>query len=100
MRGGKMNKKKEVEQRIQMLEGDLKKAREELNRIYKSEYPYVGFHEERIVLFEKESVGVIIADSSGSWDLGSKSKSWVKDFVPFTGTITYKNGKPVKTEVL
>jgi len=91
--------KREIEQRIENAENELKKAREELKRIDEPEYPYVGFHEERIVLFEKESVGVIIADSSGCWDLGNKSKSWSKGFTPFSGTITYKNGKPVKTEV-
>lgn len=65
----------------------------------KPDYPYVGIDRASIVLFYgqgHERTRTIITDEE---ELKNKD-GWLENyFKPFTGTITYKNGKPVLTEV-
>lgn len=69
------------------------------------EYPYVGITKTgSIVLFtsekENELTGIRLSGDEGPCTkIGVVDCSWNKEaFKPFNGTITYKDGKPVKTE--
>jgi hypothetical protein len=69
----------------------------------KPDYPYVGYvpdKKNRVVLFNSKNNGIIISNDNYYY-FYHKSSSWDEKscFKPFSGTITYRNGKPVKTEV-
>ncbi len=66
------------------------------------EYPYVGVTKYKTAVLithhsdsKNDNNGTTINDES--WYFGDKEGYW-DDLKPFNGTITYKNGKPVKTE--
>ncbi len=66
------------------------------------EYPYVGIAQDqlsRVVFFNSTKTGMIISNDN-LYRFGHESDKWAEKycFKPFNGTITYKAGKPVKTE--
>lgn len=68
----------------------------------KPKYPYVGVHVDGdiTVLFTRKDMGVRVSGSYKPEEIGLFRNDWIEVlFKPVTGTITYKNGKPIVTEV-
>jgi hypothetical protein len=68
----------------------------------KPDYPYVGVIGDEAVLFTSKYKGIplYMRYPSDGWDTLEITDGWIiEEFIPLTGCIHYKNGKPVKTEV-
>lgn len=84
-------------QRIEELENQVAKLKAEIERDEKPDYPYVGVADDGLVSFfrgPKDATHIHIGETGAFFGLESKGIA-EHHFKPFTGTIEYKNGKPV-----
>jgi len=82
-------------ERIKKIEAELKvlKAEVEEERV---DYPCVGVYGDGLVtFFDSDYTGTHIYTVGTAATFGYKGSGLETSWKPFTGTITYKNGKPV-----
>ena len=66
----------------------------------KPDYPYVGMSQSGdIRMMTQSNFGMNMVCDEGGYKMGQFTDVYSGTHTPFTGTITYKNGKPVKTRV-
>lgn len=89
-------------ERIKELENELAALKAQVEEEERVEYPYIGEADGQVVIFTAKKTGNNIngvGNDFGDYAEYSSGVEWAEeDFKKFTGTITYKNGKPVETK--